>query len=156
MNLPPGYEVDQVFRLEANLDDLSPEITGAVFEKLLAQGALDVWLTPIQMKKNRPGVLLAVLAEAATLERLTTLIFTETSTFGLRVEEITRLKLERRFEQVRTEFGEVTVKIGTRNGQVLQVAPEFESVRALSELVGQPLRHVYESAQRAYAAAAQS
>ncbi len=151
MKLPPGYETDEVTRLETNLDDLSPEITGATMEKLLRAGALDVWLTPIQMKKSRPGVLLSVLCEADALERLTDLIFAETTTFGLRVETITRLKLERRFRHVETEFGEVTIKEGLREGRVLQRAPEFESCRALSEKSGQPLRAIYEAALRAAA-----
>jgi hypothetical protein len=144
-----GYEIDRVIRLEANLDDLSPEITGAVMGKLLAAGALDVWFTPIQMKKNRPGVLLAVLCEEPRVERMAEILFSETSTFGLRVEEVQRLKLERRFETVETEFGPVVVKLGLRQGKVLQRAPEFESCREASERAGKPLRLVYEAAQRA-------
>ena len=149
--IPPtsGYETDTVARLEANLDDLSPEITGAVVDRLFAAGALDVWLTPIHMKKNRPGVLLSVLCEEAAVPPLADLLFTETSTFGLRVERVVRLKLERRFQTVATEFGEVTVKLGLKAGRVLQAAPEFESCRALSERSGQPLRAIYEAAARA-------
>ena len=105
--MPGGYDTDTVTRLETNLDDLSPELTGAVMEKLLAVGALDVWFTPIQMKKNRPAVQLSVLCDDAHTAPLADLIFTETSAFGLRTEKITRLKLERRFETVATEFGEV-------------------------------------------------
>jgi uncharacterized protein (DUF111 family) len=150
MKVPGGYETDTVTRLEANLDDLSPEITGAVVEKLLAGGALDVWLTPVQMKKHRPGVQLSVLCPEPAVERLADIIFTETSTFGLRIDEVVRLKLERRFETVRTIFGEVTIKLGLRAGRVLQVAPEFESCRALSERSGEPLRAIYEAATRAY------
>lgn len=144
-----GYEIDRVIRLEANLDDLSPEITGAVMGKLLQAGALDVWFTPIQMKKNRPGVLLAVLCEEPQVEAMAEILFTETSTFGLRVEEVQRLKLERRFETVPTEFGPVVVKLGLRQGRVLQRAPEFESCREASARAGVPLRQVYEAAQRA-------
>jgi uncharacterized protein (DUF111 family) len=81
---------------------------------LFAAGALDVWLTAVQMKKGRPGVQLSLLCEDTAVERLAEILFTETSTFGVRVEQIIRLKLERRFETVRTEFGEVTVKIGFR------------------------------------------
>jgi pyridinium-3,5-bisthiocarboxylic acid mononucleotide nickel chelatase len=149
MTLPPGYETDEVVKLEANLDDLSPEITGATLEKLLAAGALDVWLTPIGMKKNRQGTMLSVLCEEETLARVAELVFTETSTFGVRVEKVTRLKLERRFETVETEFGAVTVKLGLRAGQVVQRAPEFASCRAASEARGVPLRAVYEAAIRA-------
>ena len=141
-----GYDTDTVTRLETNLDDLSPEITGAVMEKLLATGALDVWLTPIQMKKNRPGVQLSVLCEETAVARLTDSIFTETSAFGLRVEKIVRLKLQRRFEQVETEFGAVTVKLGYKGAQLLQVAPEFESCREISTRTGHPLRAIYTAA----------
>ncbi len=149
MTPPPGYETDRVIRLEVNLDDLSPEVTGATFEALLAAGALDVWLTPIQMKKNRPGTLLSVLCEEAQMPALADLIFRETTTFGIRIEQVLRLKLERRFEQVATEFGEVTVKLGVRGGEVIQRAPEFESCKAVARSSGRPLRAVYEAAQRA-------
>lgn len=148
--MPGGYETDTVTRLETNLDDLSPEITGGVMEKLFGAGALDVWFTPIQMKKNRPAVQLSVLCDAARAESLADLIFAETSAFGLRVETVARLKLERRFETVATEFGEVTVKLGLKQGRVVQVAPEFESCRAASERTGAPLKAVYAAAVRAF------
>ena len=145
-----GYETDTVTRLETNLDDSSPEILGATMDKLLAAGALDVWFAPIQMKKNRPGVLLSVLCEPARVESLADIIFRETTAFGLRQTDVVRLKLERRFETVATEFGEVTLKLGSKGGKVVQVAPEFESCRAVSEKSGQPLRDVYEAATRAW------
>jgi len=148
--MPGGYETDTVTRIETNLDDLSPEITGAVMEKLLAAGALDVWFTPIQMKKNRPAVQLSALCDAAHAESLADIIFAETSAFGLRVETIARLKLERRFETVSTEFGEITVKLGLKHGRVVQAAPEFESCRAAGERSGAPLREIYAAATRAY------
>ena len=148
--MPGGYDTDSVTRLETNLDDLPPEITGAVMEKLLAAGALDVWFTPIQMKKNRPAVQLSVLCDAAHTEPLADIIFGETSAFGLRVETVARLKLERRFETVATEFGEVTVKLGLKQGRVVQVAPEFESCRAASERTGAPLRAIYAAATRGF------
>jgi uncharacterized protein (DUF111 family) len=148
-----GYETDTVTRLETNLDDSSPEILGATMDKLLAAGALDVWFTPIQMKKNRPGVLLSVLCEADRTEPLADIIFRETSAFGLRTGQVVRLKLERRFAKVATPFGEVTIKLGLKAGKVVQVAPEFESCRAISEQSGHPLRAVYEAATRAYSTA---
>ena len=148
--MPGGYDTDTVTRLETNLDDLSPELTGAVMEMLFAAGALDVWFTPIQMKKNRPAVQLSVLCDEAHAEPLADIIFTETSAFGLRVEKITRLKLERRFQSVATEFGEITVKLGLRQGRVIQVAPEFESCRLASERTGQPLRAVFQAALAAF------
>ena len=152
--MPGGYDTDTVTRLETNLDDLSPELTGAVMEKLLAAGALDVWFTPVQMKKNRPAVQLSVLCDDAHIAALADLIFTETSAFGLRMEKITRLKLERRFETVATEFGEVTIKLGVKGGRVVQVAPEFASCRALSEQSGQPLKAIYQAALNAFSTSA--
>jgi uncharacterized protein (DUF111 family) len=148
--MPGGYETDTVTRLETNLDDSSPEILGVTMDKLLAAGALDVWFTPIHMKKNRPATMLSVLCLKTHVETLADLIFRETSAFGLRTEEIVRLKLERRFETVATEFGEVTVKLGLKDGRVVQIAPEFESCRALSEQSGQPLRTIFDAASRAY------
>ena len=148
--MPGGYETDTVTRLETNLDDSSPEILGAAMDQLLAAGALDVWFTPIHMKKNRPGVMLSVLCEPTQTEPLADIIFRETTAFGLRTEQVVRLKLERRFETVPTEFGDVTIKLGLKNDLVVQVAPEFESCRAASEKSSQPLRLIYEAATRAF------
>ena len=145
-----GYETDAVTRLETNLDDCPPELLGAAMQRLLDAGALDVWFTPITMKKQRPAVMLSVLCEEEKVASLTDIIFESTTAFGLRVEKIVRLKLTRRIETVRTEFGEVAVKIGSRGGEVLQVAPEFESCRAISERTGAPLRLIYEQAVRSW------
>src|SRR4051794_94697 len=120
MKIPPGYETDTVIRLETNLDDLSPEIAGAVMEKLFAQGALDVWFTSVQMKKNRPAIQLSLLCQEAAAKRLVEIILCETSAFGLRMDQVVRLKLQRRFEQVRTDFGNVTIKLGLKAGAIVQ------------------------------------
>ena len=147
------YAADTVTQIETNIDDLSPEITGALLDRLLAAGALDAFFTPAQMKKNRPGVLLTVLCEPEKVEMVSGLIFRETSSFGVRLSEKRRLKLERRIETVSTAFGEVQVKLGfDAEGKPLQVAPEFEACRAVAERTGQPLRVVYEAALRAYQA----
>ena len=146
----PPYETDTVVRVETNLDDLSPEISGAVLGRLMDAGALDASLTPIQMKKNRPGVQLSVLCEEGALQKIADLIFAETTAFGLRMDRVERWKLERRFETVRTPWGEITVKLGLSAGKIIQIAPEFESCRSVSEQTGQPLRAVYEAALRAY------
>ena len=140
------FETDTVIEIETNLDDLSTELTGAALEKLLALGALDVTLTPVQMKKNRPGVRLAVLCEPALETEIVRALLTETSAFGVRRGEKRRYKLERRFEKVQTEFGEIAIKLGLLDGAVVQVAPEFESCRAASEQSGQPLRVIYQAA----------
>lgn len=143
---PNEYETDTVIEIETNIDDLSPEITGTVMERLLALGALDVSLMPLQMKKNRPGVRLSVLCEPALESNMVRALLTETSAFGVRRSEKRRYKLERRFEKVQTAFGEITLKLGLLNGEVVQVAPEFESCRAASERTGQALRLVYQAA----------
>lgn len=147
------YETDTITRLETNLDDLSPELTGPVIDKLLAAGALDAFLTPIQMKKSRPATQLTVLCEAAAVAKLADIIFRETTSFGLRLDAVDRLKLAREFHEVATPFGAITVKIGRKAGEVLQVAPEFESCRAASEKTGAPLRRVYDAAREAWSAA---
>ena len=144
-----GYEQDRIVRIETNIDDLSPEIVGAVTGQLLQAGALDVFLTPIQMKKNRPGVQLTALCEEAAVPKIADLIFRQTTSFGLRMDHVDRLKLARTFETVETPHGSIKVKIGSSRGETLQIAPEYESCREVSEKSGQPLRAVYEAALRA-------
>ena len=144
-----GYERDTITRIETNIDDLSPEIIGAATEHLLKAGALDVFLTPIQMKKNRPAVQLTVLCEDSAIPGIAELIFRETTSFGIRMDKVDRLKLERKFEQVKTSYGEVTVKIGLLAGQEIQISPEFDSCKSLSEKTNHPVRAIYEAAVRA-------
>ncbi|MGH7937096.1 MAG: nickel pincer cofactor biosynthesis protein LarC, partial [Bryobacteraceae bacterium] len=147
---PNECEIDTIVEIETNLDDLAPELMGAAMERLLALGALDVTLTPVQMKKNRPGVHLTVLCEPALEQALVRALLTETSAFGVRRSEKRRYKLERRFESVQTRFGEISVKLGLLEGKVVQVSPEFESCRAASEATGQPLHVIYQTALAAY------
>ena len=143
-----GYETDTVTKLETNLDDCPGEVLGAVLEKLFQAGALDAWFTPIQMKKQRPAVMLSVLCEEARVQATADLIFAETTAFGLRIEKTLRLKLARRFEEVATAYGPITVKIGSKGDEVLQFAPEFESCRAAAERAGVPIREIYAAALR--------
>ena len=114
--------------------------------RLFLAGALDVWFTPIQMKKSRPGVMLSVLCDEVAVEALADIIFGETTAFGLRVDKVMRLKLERVFEQVQTPYGEVTVKLGLRDGKVVQRSPEFESCRKVAETAGVAVRTVFAAA----------
>ena len=144
------YETDTIVRMETNLDDLSPEIVGSVLGKLLDAGALDAFFTPIQMKKNRPGIQVTALCEDAAAAKIADLLFAETSAFGIRMERMNRWKLERRFVEVQTAFGPITVKLGLRSGEVIQVAPEFESCRTTAETTSQPLRTIYDTALRSY------
>ncbi|HEY5752742.1 MAG TPA: nickel pincer cofactor biosynthesis protein LarC [Chthoniobacterales bacterium] len=137
---------DTITQIETNIDDLSPELTGAIVDRLLGAGALDAFLTPVQMKKNRPGVLLTVLAEPAVAPALIDLIFRETSSFGVRTSQKSRVKLAREIRETVTEFGPVKIKLGFLHGQIVQRAPEFESCRSLAESSGKPLRVIYEAA----------
>ena len=142
------WESDTITVLETNLDDVNPEVLGAFVEKALGAGALDVFHTPIQMKKNRPGVLLTVLSADGNADRLTELLLRETSAFGVRRSPATRRKLRREVISVRTEHGSVEVKLGSLNGKIVQAAPEFESCRKLAETTSVPLRMIYAAALR--------
>jgi hypothetical protein len=141
-----GWEIDTVAVLETNLDDISAEILGHFVERAQVEGALDVFHTPIQMKKNRPGVLLTVLCAVADADKFTELMLRETSAFGVRRYTAERRKLQREFVAVKTTYGEVTVKLGKLDGKVLHAAPEFESCKKLAEQAGIPLKQVYEAA----------
>ena len=144
-----GYEQDVVVQIETNLDDLSPELVGYVTGLLLESGALDVWVTPVQMKKQRPGMMLSVLADVSLVKELSEIIFTHTSAFGLRMSELTRWKLRRDFVEVDTPYGRVKVKRGFRGDALLQIAPEFDSCKALALKNGCPLQPVYDAARAA-------
>jgi uncharacterized protein (TIGR00299 family) protein len=141
-----GWEADTVAVLETNLDDVSAEILGHFVERALAEGALDVFHTPIQMKKNRPGVLLTVLCALADADKFTGSMLRETTAFGVRRYTAERRKLQREFVSVTTPYGEVTVKLGRLEGKVLQAAPEFESCKKVAEGAGVPLKLIYEAA----------
>lgn len=136
--------------LEANLDDLNPQVFGYVMDQLLEQGALDVFGMPVQMKKNRPGTLLTVLCKPEDAEKLIQLLFTETTTLGVRRREESRQVLSRRWENVRTEWGEVRIKIASMNGTVTNYAPEYEDCRRIAAERHVPLKTVMQEATKAY------
>ena len=140
------WQIDDVAVLEANLDDISPEVLGHFVDLALGAGALDVFYTPVQMKKNRPGVLLTLLCAEADADRLTELLLRETSSFGVRRHTAQRRKLIRDFTKVATPFGEITVKTGLLDGKVVQAAPEFESCKQAAAAAKVPLKAVYEAA----------
>ncbi len=136
--------------LEANLDDLNPQVFGYVMDRLLEEGALDVFGMPVQMKKNRPGTLLTVLCKPEDAEKLAQLIFSETTTLGVRRREESRQTLARRWESVRIEWGEVRIKIASMNGTVTNYAPEYEDCRRIAAEHHVPLKTVMQEAARAY------
>jgi uncharacterized protein (DUF111 family) len=136
--------------LEASLDDLNPQVFGYVLDRLLEEGALDVFGMPVQMKKNRPGTLLTVLCKSEDAAKLTQLIFTETTTLGVRRREEVRQALARRWENVRTPWGEVRMKIASMNGTVTNYAPEYEDCRKIAAEHHVPLKAVMQEATRLY------
>lgn len=143
------WQTDTITVLETNLDDINAEILGHFVEQALAAGALDVFHTPIQMKKNRPGVLLTVLCNSADADKFTELMLRETSAFGVRRSTAERRKLQREFSTVKTAFGDVSVKIGKLNGKVVQASPEYESCKKIADQKHVTLKDVYEAALKA-------
>src|SRR5689334_3872557 len=143
------WETDRVAVLETNLDDINAEILGNFVEQALAAGALDVFHTPVQMKKNRPGVLLTVLCAEADADKFSEMFLRETTAFGVRRHTAERRKLAREFAEVQTPFGSVTVKLGKLDGKVIQASPEYESCRKAAQAAGAPIKEVYEAARKA-------
>jgi len=141
--------------LEANLDDLNPQVFGYVMDRLLEDGALDVFGMPVQMKKNRPGTLLTVLCKPEDAAKLMQLIFAESTTLGVRRRDEVRQTLARRWESVRTTWGEVRIKIASMNGTVTNYAPEYEDCRKIAAEHHVPLKTVMQEAARAYAGKAE-
>lgn len=142
-------ERDRVVRLVAEIDDMQPEYLADAAEALLEAGALDVVREPVQMKKGRQGVRLSVLARPEDEEGLTGEIFDRTTTFGVRTERLDRRKLARRVESVETEFGPIDVKMGTRDGSVVQASPEFEDCRRTALESGVDPSDVFDAARAA-------
>jgi uncharacterized protein (TIGR00299 family) protein len=141
---------EEIAVVEANLDDMNPQIYGYFLEKALGAGALDVYTTPVQMKKNRPGTLLTVLCKPQDTNALMTLIFAETTTFGVRTYRAQRRVLPREWVSVATDYGDVRIKVSRVNGRILHVAPEFEDCRKLAAEKDVPLQRVIAAALRNY------
>jgi pyridinium-3,5-bisthiocarboxylic acid mononucleotide nickel chelatase len=144
------HDSQTVTVLETALDDLSPQILAYVSETALAQGALDVMLTPVIMKKGRPGTLLTILCNPSDSPALQQLILRETSTLGLRIRQDTRVCVDRHHATVTTPYGDIRVKIGTLNGEQCNIAPEFEDCRAAATKHNVPLKLVQQTAIAAY------
>jgi uncharacterized protein (DUF111 family) len=135
-------ELETLWMLETNIDDQAPQIFGHVMDRALALGALDCYFTPIQMKKNRPGILLSVLCRAAEKDALTQLLFAETTTLGIRSYPVERRALDRDIVSVETQFGTIDVKVARMNGHVVNEMPEFDQVQAAALRSQVPFRTV--------------
>jgi pyridinium-3,5-bisthiocarboxylic acid mononucleotide nickel chelatase len=149
---PFGFD-EEISVIEANLDDMNPQIYGHFQERALTQGALDVYTTPVQMKKNRPGTLLTVLCKPADTQKLMDLIFAETTTIGARTYNAQRRVLPRNSVTVATIYGDVRMKVASVNGHIRQAMPEYEDCRKLAIDKNVPLQTVITAAQQAFAGA---
>jgi uncharacterized protein (DUF111 family) len=136
--------------LEASIDDLNPQVFAYVMDRLLEEGALDVFGMPVQMKKNRPGMLLTVLCRPEDASKLTHLIFAETTTLGVRQREEKRQVLARKWVTVATRWGDVRLKVASMNGTITNYAPEYEDCRRIAAEHHVPLKSVMQDALQAY------
>ena len=141
-----GFGTDELVEIAANIDDLNPQIYGYLSDRLFAAGARDVTLTPTIMKKGRPAVTLAVIAEAAARDHLAQIIFDQTSTIGLRFHTVSRLKLERKTIEVQTRFGPIRVKLSGAGAAPITVAPEYDDCQRAAVAHDAPLKLVMEEA----------
>jgi len=138
-----------LFILETNIDDMSPQIAGYLMERLFEQGALDVFFTPVTMKKTRPGMLLTVLSTHERKEGLIDTIFDESTSIGVRTYPVDRRILERKIVKVRTPWGPVRVKVSLRDGAAINIQPEYDDCRAAAANKGVPLKKVMDAAKAA-------
>ena len=132
--------------IEANVDDMNPQVYGYFAEKALAAGALDVWSTAALMKKSRPGIVVTILCEPSNTQRIMDLLFRETTTIGVRTHEAQRKILDREFVRVATEWGDVRMKVSRLAGAIVNAAPEFEDCKKIAESQGVPLKSVIAAA----------
>ncbi|MCK5767494.1 MAG: nickel pincer cofactor biosynthesis protein LarC [Candidatus Atribacteria bacterium] len=140
------YIRDEAILVETNIDDMNPEIYDFIIEKLLSQGALDVYLTPIQMKKNRPAHILSLIAYENDLKKLLVTLFDESTTMGVRIREVKRLKLMHKSIIADTEYGKVRTKVAIYKGEVKNIAPEYEDCRKIAGKHKVPLKSIYDEA----------
>ena len=143
------YETDSVVELSTNLDDITAEVLAHATGVLLDAGALDVWTTAIQMKKQRQGIQLSVLCEPSRADEFADLILQHTTAFGVRIHPATRVKLRRDFFEVETKFGNIRIKRGFKGTELMRLAPEFETCKIAAIRHGVPLETIYAAATQA-------
>ena len=143
------YEKDEVIIIETNIDNVNPELLAYASEMLLKQGVLDVFMTPIFMKKNRPGTMLSVLTTEDKLDEVLSTIFAEIATLGVRIHRLERKKLSREIVSINTRFGATKVKIGKIGNHIKNIAPEYEACREIAVTWGIPLKDVYDEVKEA-------
>lgn len=143
---------EHMLLVQANIDDMNPEWTSYISDKLFAEGANDVYWVPIIMKKGRPGVMLNVLVEEAKIGAIETVIFSETTTLGVRYLHAACHRLAREFQTVETQWGPLSVKIGYHRGKMVQYAPEFKECEEIASKHQIPLKAVYEEVRKQFQA----
>ncbi|TLD40512.1 MAG: hypothetical protein JETT_3236 [Candidatus Jettenia ecosi] len=141
--ITPGTEADEMWVVETNIDNMSGEILGYVMDKLFEAGAVDVYFTPIQMKKERPGIIISALVPERNLSSVELVLFDQTTTFGIRKYKVIRTILTREFKEFDTRFGKIKVKIGKFHEDIKSFSPEYEDCKRIAEEKGIPLKHVY-------------
>jgi pyridinium-3,5-bisthiocarboxylic acid mononucleotide nickel chelatase len=146
----PAALLEKVMVIETTIDDLNPQVYGYLMERLFAAGALEVFFTSIQMKKNRPGTLVTVIVPEDRFDAVGEVVFRETTTIGFRYRRMDRIELGREFRRVRTPYGSVRIKVSLFQGKVVQATPEYEDCRAVALKAGVPLREVQRSAAEAF------
>jgi len=144
-----AYEEDVVSLIQTNIDDMNPELYEHIVDRLFYEGALDVFLTPIQMKRTRPATMLSIIAGQEKMEKMLEIIFDETTTLGIRISKIKRRKLNRENRKVSTKYGKIEVKIGKHDGVVKNISPSYEECRKLATHLKIPLKKVYQEAKQA-------
>lgn len=135
---------NELVMIETNIDDMNPEVFEAVMESLFKEGALDVFFSSIMMKKNRPATQISVLAENNNTERLSRILLTETSSFGVRFYGVDRMTLDREVKKLKTPYGSINIKIGLLDGKIVQAAPEFEDCKKASRAKKRPVKKIYD------------
>lgn len=142
-------ECDSVIVIESNIDDMNPQFYDHIIDRLFEGGALDVFLTPVIMKKSRSAVKITILSPNDKLSRLIDILFKETTSFGLRTYRTERIKLEREIKIIETGYGNVKVKLGMREGEVVAIAPEYEDCKRIAIESGESIKEVYEKVKSA-------
>jgi uncharacterized protein (TIGR00299 family) protein len=147
----PDYDRDTVVVIEANIDDMNPQLYEYLFEKLFETGALDVYIMSVIMKKNRPGIVLSVLAPLELKHQLVHVILRETTTIGVRWQEMQRTKAQREIRTVETQYGQVRLKVSRLGEKILNISPEYEDCKKLAQAHPEvPLKHIYQEALKSY------
>jgi uncharacterized protein (TIGR00299 family) protein len=147
-DLMDGYVHDEALLIETNIDDMNPEFYDYIMDKLFSQGALDVFLTPIQMKKNRPAQMFSIIVYEQNLKEILKVLFSESTTLGVRIKEVKRLKLTQQNFIAETKYGKIKVKVGIFKEDIKTIAPEYQDCHKIAQQYQVPLKEVYEEAKK--------